>query len=87
MPEVSPSSGLVRFGGFELDRRSGELRKAASDSSFRTRPLKCSSSCWSGRANSSRARNFVSASCLKTDRRRNRLPVWQRLGFESCGAR
>ncbi len=28
MPEVSRSAGLVRFGVFELDRRSGELRKA-----------------------------------------------------------
>ena len=28
MPEESPSAGLVRFGVFELDRRSGELRKA-----------------------------------------------------------
>jgi Tol biopolymer transport system component/DNA-binding winged helix-turn-helix (wHTH) protein len=28
MPEVSPSAGLVRFGVFELDRRSGDLRKA-----------------------------------------------------------
>ena len=28
MPAVSPSAGLIRFGVFELDRRSGELRKA-----------------------------------------------------------
>src|SRR6476620_2803767 len=28
MPEVFPPTGLVRFGVFELDRRSGELRKA-----------------------------------------------------------
>lgn len=28
MPEVIPSEGVVRFGVFELDRRSGELRKA-----------------------------------------------------------
>jgi Tol biopolymer transport system component/DNA-binding winged helix-turn-helix (wHTH) protein len=28
MQEVSPSAGLVRFGVFELDRRSGDLRKA-----------------------------------------------------------
>ena len=28
MPEVSPTAGLIRFGVFELDRRSGELRKA-----------------------------------------------------------
>jgi hypothetical protein len=27
MRKVSPSAGLVRFGVFELDRRSGELRK------------------------------------------------------------
>ena len=28
MPEMAPASGLVRFGVFELDRRSGEFRKA-----------------------------------------------------------
>jgi Tol biopolymer transport system component/DNA-binding winged helix-turn-helix (wHTH) protein len=28
MAEVSPSAGLIRFGVFELDRQSGELRKA-----------------------------------------------------------
>ncbi len=28
MPEVSPSGDRVRFGVFELDLRSGELRKA-----------------------------------------------------------
>src|SRR4051812_34038688 len=28
MPEESRSEGVVRFGIFELDRRSGELRKA-----------------------------------------------------------
>ncbi len=28
MPEMFPPTGLVRFGVFELDRRSGELRKA-----------------------------------------------------------
>ena len=50
MAETQSRPRLVRFGAFEADVRTGELRKDGVKLKFGGQPFRCSPSCWSARA-------------------------------------